>query len=223
MSLNAKQNIRCPKCGQMSDITVWNSITVEDSADLKADLLAGKVNMFHCPSCSHTALMPSPMLYHDKERKLMISFSPCNDPVLEQQLYDNVCETSKQSGELSKLEGYNLRFITDYNELLEKILIFDNDMNDKAVEVIKLMILMQEPEKAEQRNCRFGKAEGGNIEFMVHDVKENQIYTSSVPMETYNTLWTQLRESGVKPYSFDWERVNSSYATKLLNGYNNNF
>lgn len=221
MSLNTKQSIRCPKCGQMNDITVWNSITVKDSADLKSDLLAGRVNMFHCPSCSHTALMPTPMLYHDEEKRLMISFSPCNDEVLKQQLFDNIRTTSRESDELEKLEGYNLRFIADYNELLEKILIFDNDMNDKAVEVIKLMILMQEPEKADWRTCRFGKVENGNIEFMVFDEKENQIYTSSVPMETYNTLWTQLRESGVKPYSFDWEMVNSAYATKLLNGFNN--
>lgn len=221
MSLNTKQSIRCPKCGQLSDITVWNSITVKDSADLKADLLSGRVNIFHCPSCSHTALMPAPMLYHDEERRLMISFSPCEEEILKQQLYDNICTASRESGELEKLEGYNLRFIADYNELLEKILIFDNDMNDKAIEVIKLMILMQEPEKSEWRVCRFGKIENNNIEFMVHDKKENQIYTSSVPVETYNTLWEQLRESGVKPYSFDWEMVNAAYATKLLNGFNN--
>ena len=121
MSLNAKQNVRCPECGQMSEITVWNSITVKDSKDLKQDLLQGKINMFHCPSCSHTALMPTPMLYHDEEKRLMISFSPCNDPILKNQLFDNVQKTSKESGELEKLEGYNLRFITDYNELLEKI------------------------------------------------------------------------------------------------------
>ncbi len=221
MSLNTKQNVKCPKCGQMSEITVWNSITVEDSADLKTDLLSGRVNMFHCPSCSHTALMPTPVLYHDAGKRLMISFTPCNDAVLSEQLYENVSETSRESGELEKLSGYNLRFITDYNELLEKILIFDNGLNDKAVEVIKLMILMQEPEKAEQRMCRFGKMENGNIEFMVHDKKENQIYTSAVPQKSYDEIWTQLRESGVKPYSFDWERVNSAYATKLLNGFNN--
>lgn len=205
----------------MSEITVWNSITVADSTDLKADLLSGKVNMFHCPSCSHTALMPTPVLYHDEEKRLMISFTPCNDAVLAEQLYENVCRTSKESGELEKLNGYNLRFITDYNELLEKILIFDNGLNDKAVEVIKLMILMQEPEKAERRMCRFGKVENENIEFMVHDQKENQIYTSAVPQKSCDEIWTQLRESGVKPYSFDWERVNSAYATRLLNGFNN--
>ncbi|MCD8180415.1 MAG: CpXC domain-containing protein [Firmicutes bacterium] len=221
MSLNLKQNVRCPQCGQMSEVTVWNSITVKDSEDLKQDLLRGKINMFNCPSCSYRALMPTPMLYHDEEKRLMISFTPCSDPVLKQQLFDNMRKASKESGELEKMEGYNLRFVADYNELLEKILIFDNNMSDKTIEVIKLMILSQDIEKAEQRVCRFGKYENGYVEFMVYDKKENQTYTSTVPKETYDTIDIQLRESGVKPYSFDWEEVNPSYATKLLNGFNN--
>ncbi len=221
MSINSKQSVKCPQCGQMSDVTVWNSITVSDSPDLKTDLLAGKVNMFRCPSCSHTALMPTPMLYHDEAKRLMISFSPTNDPVLKQQLFDNVKNSSRESGELEKLIGYNLRFITDYNELLEKILIFDNGFNDKAIEVIKLMILSQDVDKSEQRICRFGKCENGSIEFMIHDFIENNIYTSSVPEDTYDKIYNSLIESGMKPYSFDWEVVDSSYATRLLNGFNN--
>lgn len=221
MSINSKQAIRCPECGQMTDVTVWNSITAKDSPDLKRDLLMGRVNMFCCSSCSHTALMPTPMLYHDEEKKLMISFSPTNDPVLKQQLFNNIKETSKESGELKKLEGYNLRFITEYNELLEKILIFDNGFNDKTIEVIKLMILSQDLDKSEQRNCRFGKSENGSLEFMIHDFIENQIYTSAVPVETYATVEKSLRESGMKLYSFDWEIVDAAYATRLLNGFNN--
>lgn len=221
MSINAKQNIKCPKCSQMSEITVWSSITVKDSADLKQDLLGGRVNIFRCPSCSHTALMPTPMLYHDEDKKLLFSFTPCDDVILEEQLYDNIKKTSESSGELKNYEGYNLRFITKYNELLEKILIFENNLNDKAIEVIKLMVLSQDLEKAQWRDCHFGKMENENIEFMINDKKENQIYTSSVPKQSYDLIYTQLIESGMKPYSFDWERVNASYATKLLNGFNN--
>ena len=205
----------------MTDVTVWNSVTVSDSADLKQDLLHGQVNMFRCPSCGHAALMPTPMLYHDEEKQLMVSFSPCNDPILKSQLFDNIRKTSKESGELSKLEGYNLRFVTDYNELLEKILIFDNGMNDKTVEMIKLMILSQDIDKSVDRVCRFGKRDGDEIEFMIYDARENQTYTSRVPIATYKTVDTSLRESGVKPYSFDWEQVDGAYATKLLQGFNN--
>lgn len=221
MSINSKQSVKCPKCGQMEDITVWSSITVKDSEDLKKDLLEGKINIFKCSVCGHTGLMPSPMLYHDEDKKLMISFSPCNDAKLKKKLYNDICKASEESGEIKKFEGYNLRFVTDYNELLEKILIFDSGFNDKAIEIIKLMIIMQEPDKKADRKCRFGKKDGEKIEFMIQDFKENQIYTSTVPLKTYNTIWSSLRESGVKEYSFGWETVNSEYASKLLNGINN--
>ncbi len=223
MSINTKQSVKCPQCSQMSDITVWSSITVKDSPDLKSDLLAGKVNMFRCPSCEHIALMPNPMLYHDEERKLMISFAPTNDPVVKEQMFTNIKDSSKDSDELEKLDGYNLRFITDYNELLEKILIFDSDLNDKVIEVIKLMILSQDVDKSEQRNCRFGKVCDDGLEFMIHDFIENQVYTSTVPKSSYETVFKSLIESGMKPYSFDWEIVDGAYATRLLNGFNNNF
>ena len=223
MSINIKQSVKCPSCEQMSEITVWSSITVKDSPDLKADVLGGKVNIFRCPSCAHIGLMPHPMLYHDEDKRLMISFSPTNDAVLKQQLFENIKSSSAQSGELEKLNGYNLRFVTDYNELLEKVLIFDNGLNDKAVEVIKLMVLSADEDKSEQRVCRFGKVENDTIEFMVHDFIENQIYTSAVPMSSYTSVYNSLIESGMKSYSFDWEVVDGVYATRLLNGFNNNF
>lgn len=222
MSINLKQSVKCPKCAQMSDVTVWSSITASDSEDLKGELLAGKLNMFSCPSCEFRALMPHPLLYHDERRKLMISFSPTNDTVVKEQMFENIKSTSKESGELDKLEGYNLRFTTDYNELLEKILIFDNDLNDKTLEVIKLMILSQDADKSEQRSCRFGKVCDDGIEFMIHDFIENSLFTSTVPMSSYETVNKNLLESGMKPYSFDWERVDSVYATRLINGFNNN-
>ena len=221
MSLNVKQTIKCPVCGQMHEITVWNSITVKDSPDLKEDLLKGKINIFICPSCSHRALMPVPLLYHDEEKKLMISFSPCESETEKNQLFSEIKSTSKDSGELKKLEGYTLRFVWQYNNLLEKILLSDSGLWDKAIELIKLMILTQEPEKSENRVCMFGKLENDEIEFLVQDKKENQIYTSKVPMKSYNAISEQLRYSGAKTYSFDWELVDIDYAASLLEGLNN--
>ena len=221
MSINSSQKIKCPSCGLLQEVTVWNSITVKDSPDLKKDLLSGSVNIFLCQACSHKGLIPTPMLYHDEEKKLLISFSPCEDENLKNRLLNSVCEQSKESGELKKYEEYNLRFVCEYNSLLEKILIFDNNLNDKAIEIIKLLILSQEPDKQDNRTCIFGKKENDKLEFIVQDFKEGQIYTSSVPAETYETIWQQLRYSGVKPYSFDWEMVDSDYANRLINGINN--
>lgn len=221
MSINAKQNIACPSCGQLHEISVWNSITVCDSPDLKAELLHGSINIFKCPDCGYKALMSTPLLYNDAEKKLMISFSPSDDKQASVKLFEQMKESTKNSDELEALEGYNLRFVSDYNSLLEKILIYDNGLWDKAIEILKLLVLSQEPEKLEQRTCIFGKFENNEIEFMVKDLKENQIYISKVPKKSYDEIAHELKLSGVKPYSFNWEIVDADYASALLKGINN--
>ena len=221
MSLNTEQSIRCPKCGQMKSMTVWQSIRAEDT-DLKADILKRKLNIFECDICGAQALYPEPLLYTDDEQKLMITFAPCSDKKTRDKLYAEIRDTSRKSGELESLDGYNLRFVSDYNDLMEKILIFDNKLNDKVIEFIKLMILSQEPEKASKRRVIFGKCEDEKIEFLVQDTSDGMIYTSQVPMVTYETVMTNLRQTGVKMYSFDWEIVDSEYSSRLLSGVNNN-
>ncbi|MBR4723317.1 MAG: CpXC domain-containing protein [Clostridia bacterium] len=221
MSISNKQTIKCPACGEISDLTVWQSITVSDSPDIKADLLKGKVNIFSCGACGQKALFPAPVLYTDDERKLVISFSPQSTKDARARIFEEIKKSSEKSGELKNYPDYNLRFVTSYNEFLEKILIFDGGFNDKVIEVIKLLVLAQDSEKMAQRTCIFGKSDGDEIEFLVQDTKENQVYTSRVPLLTYETIKKQLKESGVKFKSFNWEMVDSDYAASLLRGANN--
>ena len=221
MSISEKQTIKCPACGEISELTVWESITVADSPDLKADLLKGRLNIFSCTACGQRALFPAPILYTDDEKKLVISFSPQTDAASAQRIFDEIKKSSETSGELENYPDYNMRFVTAYNDFLEKILIFDNGLNDKVIEVIKLLVLAQDSDKAAQRSCIFGKSENGVIEFLVNDTKENQIYTSRVPLETYETIKIQLKQSGVKFKSFNWEIVDREYAESLLRGRNN--
>lgn len=219
MSLNTQEKIRCPKCGCLNDITLWQSLTVSDSEDLKQELLKGRLNILSCKECSAKALVPTPLLYHDEAKKLMISFMPTNDAAEADAQFNAVKKSSKSSGELDSLAGYNLRFVTSYNTLLEKILIFDAGLNDKTIEVIKLMVLMQEPDKADGRSALFGrKYEDGSIEIMVQNLADGQIFTSRAPFETYVAVHNGLLSSGVKEVSFDWEVVDESYARKLLGG-----
>lgn len=221
MSINTKQSIKCPKCSHLNEVTIWSSITSDDSQDLKKDLLGAKINIFRCDNCSHVALMPNPLLYHDKSKKLMLSFTPCNDNLEKMEIFNNIKKTSKESGELENLLEYNLRFVTNYDTMLEKILIFDNDLHDKVIEVLKVLILMQEPEKSEQRIAVFGKKENDYIEFLIRDKEENQFYTSRIPLDSYETIKNQLAQSGVKYKSFDWEIIDIDYGASLLRGINN--
>lgn len=221
MSINTKQTIKCPKCGQLHELNVWNSITVSDSPDLKKDLLAGKINILRCDICGQTALLPNPLLYHDEEQRLLISFVPCNDAKVKETLFSNLKNNFEKNDEIKKYEDYNLRFVSDYNAFLEKILVFDSGLHDKVTELIKLLILSQEPEKADKRTAVFGKKENEQLEFLVSDSSDGMCYTSKVPMLTYNTLCEEIKKSGIKYKSFNFEEVNADYASKIITGMNN--
>ena len=221
MSINSKQQIKCPYCGHLNDVTVWSSVTVEDSMDLKYDILKRKLNIMVCSNCQKQALLPHSMLYHDKQKKLMISFSPCSDPAEKMRIFAEMKTSFSKSGEINNFEAYNLRFVWNYDDLMEKILIFDKGLHDKVTEVLKVLILMQEPEKANDRIGVFGKIENDEIEFLIRDKKEQQFYTSRIPMSSYETIKEQLRLSGVKYKSFNWEIVDIDYGASLLRGVNN--
>lgn len=222
MSINSKQQVKCPKCSELSDVTVWQSVTAHDSPDLKEDILKGNLNVFRCPSCGNAALMPDPILYTDSDKKLMITFAPCSSDAERAVAFESIKKTSKQSGELDGFADFNLRFISSYNDFMEKILIFDNGLHDKVIELLKLLVLMQDSENMEHRVCMFGKKDGDELEFLVQDKRDGKLYTSRIPMQSYDTVKEQLRQSGVKYKSFDWEIVDSDYAAKLLRGVNNN-
>ena len=217
MSLNFSQTIKCPSCGQVHSMTAWSFIDVSDNPDLKEDLLKGKVNIFECPDCSYKAPISSPLLYFDESKNILFSFVPSDGTKDKHNEFEEFKKRSVNYKENEKFKGRILRYITGYNEILEKILVYDEGLSDKVTELIKLMILMQEPEKADKRVCIFGKRENDELEFMVQDFEENQIYTSRVPLSTYDLLRSELKNSGVKlDYSFDWEMVDTEYASSLL-------
>ena len=223
MSINKKISVVCPKCGGLNEVTVWSVITVSDSPDLKNDLLSGKINILICADCGQRALLPDTLLYHDEKEKLLISFTPCGSEEVKEDMRKKLKYSYSDLKKELDLDGYNLRFVTEYNSLLEKILIFDNALNDKVCELIKLLILSQEPEKSDARTAVFGKRDGNELEFLVRDMSDGMCYTSRVPMSTYDTLYKSLAMSGIKFKSFEWEEVDSDYAARMLKGMNNNF
>lgn len=223
MSMNKKVSVVCPKCGKLHEITVWSVITAADSKDLKKDLLSGRINILRCEDCGQTALLPDTLLYHDEEKRLLISFTPCADEGKKEQMLEKLKESFLRLKEEMKLDNYNLRFVSEYNSFLEKILIFDNGLNDKVCELIKLLILSQEPEKEDKRAAVFGKREEDELEFLIRDMSDGMCYTSRVPMTTYDTLYNGLAQSGIKFRSFGWEEIDSDYAARMLRGMNNNF
>ncbi len=71
-----KTKVSCPNCRQpvIADITQLFDVGADPSA--KQRLLSGAFNLIQCPSCGYQGNLASPLVYHDPEKELLLTFSP---------------------------------------------------------------------------------------------------------------------------------------------------
>jgi hypothetical protein len=66
----------CPRCRQpvVADITQLLDLNQDPTA--KQKLLSGAVNMIQCQSCGYTGALNSPIVYHDPDKELLLTYFP---------------------------------------------------------------------------------------------------------------------------------------------------
>jgi predicted nucleic-acid-binding Zn-ribbon protein len=136
MSMSEQTAVECPQCTREQFITHWQSVNVTLDPDLKGKLLDRTLVTFTCENCGYLAEVYHPLLYHDMERRLMVFLG-------EETPDDATSEGVFGSPESSVRTGYTFRVVGSINELIEKILIWDAGLDDRVVEVFKLLLTEQ--------------------------------------------------------------------------------
>lgn len=66
----------CPRCNKPFVVQVRSIIDVGEEPELKEQFLSGEVNRAQCPECGSGGVLSIPLVYHDPEKELLISFVP---------------------------------------------------------------------------------------------------------------------------------------------------
>ena len=82
-----KTQIACPQCRQMIAAEVEQLIDVTQDPQAKQRMLGGQSNMARCPHCGFQGRLATPIVYHDNEKELLLTFFPpeLNVPLNEQE------------------------------------------------------------------------------------------------------------------------------------------
>ena len=72
MSLPKEINIRCPKCGRMNPVTVFESINTDYAPDIAKRIMNGDIFKAVCPECGYISHLEYDILYNDIPHKAMI-------------------------------------------------------------------------------------------------------------------------------------------------------
>ena len=221
MSDPIEQNIRCPRCQREAPFTIWRSLNVTLNPNEKQSLITGELFRFTCPECKAVTQVVYPMLYHDMQRKLMVWMIPDDDsgrPGEPEGPGLNV-----QSGATA---GYTARLVSTVNELLEKIMIFDAQLDDLTLEMVKIVIATQleaagEPKDAKIHFAHVQNDEGGQEQLVFAVVTPTGTRAAALPREPmYSNMQKAAQElSSRSPAAASpgkWPRVDGTYLMRLM-------
>jgi len=72
----AKTSASCPKCHQPVIVELNRLFDLNTDPDAKQKLLSGRANLVSCANCGYQGTLPTPIVYHDPEKELLITFFP---------------------------------------------------------------------------------------------------------------------------------------------------
>lgn len=194
MSLEQKETITCPHCQKEGEFKIFSSVNTNINPELKEKIITGEIFVYKCPHCSEETLINYGMLYHDVEKHLMVQYVTNQEELKSAtDMYNNVGMENIEGGDkiIKSLENYKKRIVTSQEALAEKILIEEENLDDKIVEVLKVMYLkmfFEQNPKAELNGAYFVKDEDQKLIVFITTDGEN------LAMEFDDFLYTQMEQ-----------------------------
>lgn len=123
-------NITCPQCGEVQSFTTYPFLQCDHNFDIRFALMSKEYFTFLCDNCQHQQPIIYPMVYHDEDLELLVALVPPND-TLEKLTDESVLNLIKENPYLIT------RQVKSDNELYEKIIIAQSELDDRLVELVK--------------------------------------------------------------------------------------
>lgn len=68
--------INCPNCGQPISAEITQLFDMNSDPAAKQRLLSGAANLVSCPNCGYQGPVATPIVYHDPEKELLLTYIP---------------------------------------------------------------------------------------------------------------------------------------------------
>lgn len=194
--------VTCPHCKAESEHKTLEHINIDRSPALRSSVQDLSCFRVKCPNCGETALAVHPCLYHDMSNQFMVWLWPE--------------EQAAPKADFDPLAGYTLRLTDSMNAFREKITVLEQGLDDRAVELMKLMLLAQLTHDLDVVELLFHEldARTGDFRFVavLSDGVEQYI---AMPGAVYQRLRTDVEER-LFTSAKDFVRVDLAWARDAL-------
>lgn len=144
-----KTRINCPNCRQPITADVNQLFDVGQDPRAKQIILSGMFNLAQCPHCGYQGNLATPMVYHDPDKELLLTYFPpeLGMQVTEQErIIGPLITQATNSLPQEKRKGYLLRPQTMFTlqTLVERVLEADGITKEMIQEQQKRLSLLQQ-------------------------------------------------------------------------------
>jgi hypothetical protein len=128
MSLKRMTQTRCA-CGSVVNVALWDSITVHLNPELKEGVMDNTLFQHQCSNCHAILLVENSLLFNDTKSNLMVWLCP-------EGVSNDLNEALDAAGRMAR-KNTRRRIVYTTEELREAIRIFDADLHDLQVQMVK--------------------------------------------------------------------------------------
>ena len=209
MSLERVGKVTCPECNHENEAVFWDSLNGDLDPEAKAQLLNGTLFQFRCAKCGYESFLNYPMLYHDMKNCAMVYYVRPDD------IEKTIQEALEAEKKLPiKMDGYRKRVVCNQNSLREKAIIFDSGLDDRVIEVIKLLYYTNAKRQFPDNNIEavYIMIKDGNMSVQI--LADTPLY-ADIPAEVYDDMCKQVA-ANLKVVGDDAFIVDMEWAKRVL-------
>jgi hypothetical protein len=153
----SKIQTSCPRCKTPLIAEVEQLFDLNQDPLAKQRFLSGQVNVIHCPTCGYDGMVATPVVYHDPEKELLLTFVPpeLGLPVNEQErMLGPIINQVVNRLPAEKRKGYLFRpqSMLTFQTMIDRVLEADGiskqmiEEQQKRLNLLQRLISISQPE-----------------------------------------------------------------------------
>lgn len=213
------QKIACPQCKKELEVEVREKVELPYDRMQRDRVLENTFFKVECQSCKTAFTIAYKCQYNDMERKYLLWVTP----VLDQKSRGEIEAFNQRIQEDDRLRlaqgGYRYRIVQSDNELREKVIIFDEGLDDRYIETLKIVYVPLIQNKVGEGTKITGiffdrKKEGGYQFIVTFDNKPPMC--ANVNMDIYHDMSEKLKDIAECNTSQGLCRIDAEWGLKVM-------
>lgn len=220
-SLRDTITIKCQQCGEQYDFNVCNVINLQKDQDLYEPLFSLDLFKHQCEKCGYLNVVQYDMMVVDNFKKYMIFLFGPERMSLFKESVDRYIKSLEQSNsqefQVLKENIQHTRVVNSINDLKEKLLIFDYDLNDKIIELIKRGLYTNKLiDQKEFPYILFNAIDQDKLAFVCIGGTDNTITKEiGISIKFYNKILDSLGDKIKESKELDFPLIDKNWAINL--------